>query len=167
MSVYSKGWTSYSGTTYRVIIRYWHDIFSLSNTGMTFFGRSDSGIFYFFLFHLAATSLSLYSLPLSSFSSSLFLSLSLRPLHSFFSVAMLTTRIPPARTLVVVGASSARPRPWRNLSRGKQNEKLPRGRQEIKRTTSLVLDDSTWICTMRWGKKLELASIINPLAAVC
>ena len=41
--IYSKGLTSYSGTTFRVIIRYWHDLFSLSNTGTTFFGRSDTG----------------------------------------------------------------------------------------------------------------------------
>ena len=38
-----KGLTSYSGTTFRVIIRYWHDLFPLSNTGTTFFGGSDTG----------------------------------------------------------------------------------------------------------------------------
>ena len=63
----------------------------------------------FFIFSSTTWSC-LFSLSLSLFSSSLFLSLSLRPLHFYFSMAMLTTGIaPPARTLVVVGASFARP----------------------------------------------------------
>ena len=37
------GLTSYSGTTFRVIIKYWHDLFLGSNTGMTFFDGSDTG----------------------------------------------------------------------------------------------------------------------------
>ena len=83
------GLTSYSGTTFRVIIRYWHDLFSRSNSGTTFFDGSDTGtpsafpLRWHFLFfplppgcHLVllilslslSLSLSLYSLPLSSFS---------------------------------------------------------------------------------------------------
>ena len=46
--------TSYSGTTFRAIIKYWHDLFPRSNTG----------IFYSFLPHLAATWSSLFSLSL-------------------------------------------------------------------------------------------------------
>ena len=41
--IYKKGLTSYSGTTFRVIIRYWHDLFSRSNSGTTFFDGSDTG----------------------------------------------------------------------------------------------------------------------------
>ena len=73
-----KGLTSYSGTTFRVIIRYWHDLFSRSNSGTTFFDGSDTGttsafpLRWHFLFfppppgcHL---SLSLHSLSLHSLS---------------------------------------------------------------------------------------------------
>ena len=74
------GLTSYSGTTFRVIIRYWHDLFPLSNTGTTFFGGSDTGttsafsLRWHFLFfppppgcHMFLIfSLSLHYLPLSS-----------------------------------------------------------------------------------------------------
>ena len=93
------GLTSYSGTTFRVIIKYWHDLFPRSNTGTTFFGGSDTGttsafpLRWHFLFfppppgcHMV---LLILSLSLSSLSSSLFIvSLSsshavLLPLSSF------------------------------------------------------------------------------------
>ena len=79
----------YSGTTFRVIIKYWHDLFLGSNTGTTFFDGSDTGttsafsLRWHFLFfppppgcHLVLFILSLSSshavlLPLSSFSLSL------------------------------------------------------------------------------------------------
>ena len=37
------GLTSYSGTTFKVNIKYWHDLFLGSNTGTTFIKGSDTG----------------------------------------------------------------------------------------------------------------------------
>ena len=38
-----SGLTSYSGTTFKVNIKYWHDLFLGSNTGTTFIKGSDTG----------------------------------------------------------------------------------------------------------------------------
>ena len=82
------GLTSYSGTTFRVIIRYWHDLFSRSNSGTTFFDGSDTGttsafpLRWHFLFFPPPPGC---HLSLSLFSSSLFI-LSLVILVLFLSL---------------------------------------------------------------------------------
>ena len=92
-----RGLTSYSGTTFRVNIKYWHDLFPGSNTGTTFCDGSDTGttsafpLRWHFLFfrpppgcHLADTSLFSLSLSLSLSLFILFFSLhslSLSPSH--------------------------------------------------------------------------------------